>query len=194
LKAYDASARIPAEVTALAWCPHDLGVSHQLMLPYWYWTDHPGAQELIWGLGDYPTTPEAHARKIRHLGEQCWREAEQALKTVKKNKDGATAVFNSMKAYNLLTDYYERKILAAVSALIYSFGGGRENRADAERLADEAVARYETAMHFIWEQIDKKTGNVKARWGGRQWTLPELIENERKERAQLATLFNWSER
>ena len=98
LKAYDASARIIPEVSALACVPHDLGTSRALLLPYWYWTDddprwnelvsparagvllavrsyarivarlgpqfrdnsgsdsaknreHPGSQELIWGLG-----------------------------------------------------------------------------------------------------------------------------------------------
>src|SRR5262245_37852321 len=38
LKAFDASARITPEVSALAWVPHDLGVSRQLILPYWHWT------------------------------------------------------------------------------------------------------------------------------------------------------------
>ena len=30
--------------------------------------EHPGAQELMWGLGDYPVTPEAHMRLVRR---QC---------------------------------------------------------------------------------------------------------------------------
>src|SRR5205814_10395761 len=106
LKAYDAAARIPGELSALACVPHDLGTSRLLLLPYWYWTgedprwaelvspvragvllpvrhyarvvarlgdayrdnsgadpaknrDHAGSQELTWGLGDYPITPEA---------------------------------------------------------------------------------------------------------------------------------------
>ena len=200
LKAYDASARIPAELTALAWVPHDLGTSRQLILPYWHWTDdnprwselasparggvllpvryyarvvarlgrtfrdnsgalyaqnkdHPGAQELIWGLGDYPVTPEAHMRNIRRLGATCFQEAEQALSTVKTNPEEAAAVYNYMKAYKLLTEYYERKVLAAVSALIYSFGGDASERPQAEKLADETVGLYEKAITFIWEEI-----------------------------------------
>ncbi len=237
LKALDASARIAPEVDAIAWLPQDIGHSHQLLLPYWHWTnedprwnyltspargadllpvryyarvvakfgemfrdnsgadgskntDHPGAQELIWGLTRYPTTPEAQMRHIRQLGETCLKEAEAAMKTVKTNLDEATTLYNYMKAYKLLTDYYERKVMAAISALIYSFGGARENKADAERLADEAVERYETAINFIWEHIDKRTGHIKGRWG-KSFTLLELIENERKEREKLPTLFNW---
>jgi hypothetical protein len=239
LKAYDAAARIPGEVTALAWVPHDLGTSRQLMLPYWYWTDqdprwnaqvsparagvllpvrqyaqvvarlgpayrdnsgalyarnkdHPGSQELIWGLGDYPTTPEAHMRAVRRLGEACLGQAEEALKTVKTNEEEARAVYNFMKAYKLLTEYYERKVLAAVAALIYGFGGDRSDRAEAEKLADEAVERYQTAVDFIWREIDHESGAIKARGlDGQVFKLPELVENEKKERARLATLFHW---
>jgi hypothetical protein len=139
LKAYDASARITPELSAIAWVPHDLSVSRQLLLPYWYWTDqdprwsdqvspsragvqipvrpyakvvarlgeafrdnsgaataknreHPGAQELIWGLGDYPVTPEAHMRSVRRLGAECLREAEAGLSSTKKNRESALVV------------------------------------------------------------------------------------------------------
>jgi hypothetical protein len=242
LKAYDASARITPEVGALAWVPHDLGVSRQLLLPYWYWTgedprwselasptragvllplryyarvvaalgeqfrdnsgadgarnrEHPGAQELMWGLGDYPVTPEAHMRHVRRLGDECLREADQALKLVKKNRDAAAGVYNYMKAYQLLTVYYEHKVLAATAALIYGFGGTESTRREAERSADEAVERYETAINFIWEAIDHKRGSIKGRWlDGKALTLPELIERERRERQELATLFSWAKR
>ncbi len=238
LKAYDASARIPGEVTALAWVPHDLGTSRLLLLPYWYWTEedprwgemvsparagvllpvrhyarvvarlgdayrdnsgadgarnreHPGAQELIWGLGDYPITPEAHMGAVRRLGETARKEAEEGLKAVRKNRDEAVAVADSMRAYQLLTDYYERKVLAASCALIYGFGGPAKYRSEAERHADEAVALYEKAATFLWEKIDQKKGRIKGRWDGRELTLPELIEREKKERSDLAKLFKW---
>jgi len=239
LRAYDASARITPEVGALAWVPHDLSVSRQLRLPYWYWTeadarwsyhasparggvllppryyakvvaqfgeqfrdnsgadgtknrDHPGAQELMWGLGDYPVTPEAHMRNVRRLGRECLNEAEQALRKVKKNKEEATTVYNYMKAYKLLTDYYERKVLAATSALIWSFGGPESSKREAEKFADEAVERYEVAINFIWEAIDRKTGKIKGKWlDGKALTLPELIEREKRERESLPVLFAW---
>jgi hypothetical protein len=238
LKAYEASARIPGEVTALAWAPHDLGTSRQLLLPYWYWTEedprwsylasparsgvllsvrhyakvvarmgdgyrdnsganwtnnreHPGAQELIWGLGDYPVTPEAHMRGVRRLGETALNEAEEALKTVKKNRDEAEVVYNSMKAYKLLADYYEQKVQAATCALIHGFGGRPRYKAEAEEHADQAVALYEKAATFLWEKIDRKSGQMKGRWGAKAMTLPELIEHEKKERQELAKLFRW---
>src|SRR6267154_1668845 len=103
----------------------------------------------MWGLGDYPVTPEAHMRKVRQLGAVCLDEAERALRTVKKNQPDAEAVYNRMKAYNLLTDYYERKVLAATAALIYGFGGPESARLEAEKFADEAVERYGVAATFI---------------------------------------------
>jgi len=155
--------------------------------------EHPGSQELMWGLGDYPTTPEAHMRNVRRLGETAFREAEQALTTVKRNRDDAQAIFNYMKAYHLLADFYERKVLAAIAALVYEFGGGAEYRALAERRADEAVERYQTAMTFIWEAIDKKSGAIRGRLiGGQTLTLPELIAHEKGERKQLPVLFHWA--
>jgi hypothetical protein len=239
LQAYDASARIPGELSALAWLPHDIGDSRQLMLPYRYWTDdeprwnylaspvragvllpvrpyaqavarlgpsfrdnngavrdrnkdHPGSQDPFWILGDYPTTPEAHMRNIRRLGAACLEHAEQALQTAKTNKEEARAIYNYMKAYKLLSDYYERKVLAAVAALIHGFGGGLSYRAEAEKLADETVTLYTTAIQFIWEEIDRKSGGIKGRGNAKEYTLPELIEHETQERAQLAKLFRWA--
>src|SRR4029077_10432173 len=103
------------------------------------YTRPPYNQAMIMGPADYQTTPEAQMRKIRQLGEECLREAEVGRQTVKKNRDEATTIFNYMRGYKLLTDYYERKVLAGISALIYGFGGPREEKLLAERLADEAV-------------------------------------------------------
>jgi hypothetical protein len=241
LRAYDASARIAGEVTALAWAPHDLGTSRQLLLPYWYWTEedprwsylaspsragvllplrhyakvvarlgdgyrdnsgadpsrnpeHKGAQELIWGLGDYPITPEAHMRGVRRLGETAMKAADEAMRSVKKNREEAEAIRRYMTAYKLLSDYYERKVLAAAHALIYSFGGRASYKAAAEKDADEAVALHEKALTFIWEKIDGKKLERKGNWGGKAMTLPELIEREKRERKELAKLFKWPER
>src|SRR5262249_34200566 len=157
--------------------------------------EHPGAQELMWGLGDYPVTPEAHMRGVRRLGATCVSEAEQAIRCVKQNADSARAGFNYMKAYKLLTEYYDRKVLAATSALIYSFGGPDSDRRVALARGDEAVGCYEAAINFIWEQIDHKSGNIKGRWlDGKPLTLPELIEREHRERASLPALFAWGKR
>ena len=155
--------------------------------------EHPGSQELMWGLGDYPTTPEAHMRHVRRLGETALAEAEQALRTVKLKRDEARTVYQFMKAYKLLADYYERKVLAASAALTVEFGGGPADRERALRLADEAVDRYRIASTYIWETIDKKSGAMKGRWfGGKTYTLPELLEHEKEERKALASLFHWS--
>lgn len=239
LKAYDASARIGPELSALAWAPHDLGTSRLLILPYWYWTDdnprwnylvspvragvllplryyanvvakygrqfrdnngsdwsknqeHPGSQELTWGLGDYPITPEAHMRHVRHLGEVASSEAEQAMPTVRLNRSEAERDYHYMKAYKLLTDYYECKVLAASAALSREFGGGPPYEKSALRFADEAVARYEIAVNYMWENLDRRSGSIKGRWfGDKSYTLPELLNREKEERKQIAKLFHW---
>jgi len=134
-------------------------------------------------------------RQVRRLGGQCLNEAAQGLRRVKKNREEAAAVYNFMKAYKLLTDYYERKVLAATAALIYGFGGPESSKREAERFADEAVERYETAINFIWEEIDRKAGKIKGKWlDGKVLTLPELIERERRERKDLPALFSWAKR
>ena len=130
-------------------------------------------------------------RGVRRLGESCLAHAESALKTARTNKAEAREVYNYMKAYKLLADYYERKVLAAVAALVYGFGGGPSYRAEADKLADETVARYTTAIQFIWEEIDQKKGSIKGRGNGKTYTLPELIDHEKQERAQLAKSFKW---
>ena len=239
LAAYDAAARITPEMGALAWAPHDLGVSRQLVLPYWYWTgeeprwsylaspsrcgvllplryyarvvaqfgeqfhdnsgadgeknkEHPGSQELMWGLGDYPITPEEHMRQVRRLGSACHQSAQRASATIKKNHAEVAEVCNYMQAYKLLADYYERKVLAATSALIFSFGGDLPHRQEAEKLADQAVEAYTTAIQFISQSLDKPEGKIKGRWlDGQPLTLLELIEREKEERSQLSRLFGW---
>jgi hypothetical protein len=149
----------------------------------------------MWGLGDYPITPETQMRKVRELGEECLREAELAIRTVKTNSREAQRVVDFMRTYKLLADYYERKVLAATSALIYGFGGPESNKADAEKFADEAIARYEAAMTFMWEAIDRKTGNIRGKWlDGKPLTMFELIEREKEERAKLPQLFGWDQR
>ena len=132
-------------------------------------------------------------RRIRHSGEGCAAAAGEAMKTVKTNHDEAEAVRNYMTAYRLLTLYYEQKVLAAAAALIHAFGGGAAYRTDAERHADEAVARYREAITFIWERIDQRRGQIRGRWG-KEFTLPELIENEQAERQRLPELFRWPSR
>ncbi|HIB91202.1 TPA: hypothetical protein EYO57_29100 [Candidatus Poribacteria bacterium] len=155
--------------------------------------DHPRAQEMIWGFGSYPTTPEAHMRNIRKLGEESLREAETAMKVVVKNKEEAITVYNYMKSYKLLSDYYERKVLAAISALIYGFNGNQSDWEDALRLSTEAINLYEIAINFIWENIDVKEGRLKGKWGS-EFTMPELIEQEKKERIEMPKIFKWTQK
>src|SRR5262245_9541280 len=134
-------------------------------------------------------------RQVRKLGKECLDEADQALLLVKRNREDAMHVHNYMKAYKLLTDYYESKVLSACAALIYGFGGPESCRRDAEKFADEAVERYEAAATFIWETIDHKSGKIKGRWlDGKTLTLPELIDREKRESKELSTLFGWARR
>jgi hypothetical protein len=149
------------------------------------------AQGPMWGNIDYQVTPEMHMSKMREMGEEALQEAEAAMQTVKKNKDQATGLYNQMKAYKLLTDYYEGKVLAAVSALIHKFNGDMKERAQAEKLAQEAVDLFTIAANFIYEEIDKKSGNMLGGWYDVQRTLPGLIEVEKKDKEDLEFHFGW---
>jgi len=151
------------------------------------------AQELIWGHIDFQVTPEAHMRKIREFSNVAAKEAEAGLKTVKKNPEKAEKLAQWMKAYQLLAEYYETKILTAVSALIYHFGKKPEEKIQAEKLADKTLEVYTKAANFIYENIDKKQGNIKGGWWDENRDLPGLIEMEQGERTQLASLFKWPE-
>src|SRR5262249_18720274 len=137
---------------------------------------------------------EAHVRGVRRLGETALDEAGAALKSVKKNREEAEAVFNRMKAYKLLADYYERKVLAATCALIYSFGGPAGYLGEAATNAHKPGVLHERALTFLWEEVDRRSGEIKGRWGGKAMTLPELIELEKKERKELPKLFQWRDR
>lgn len=149
-----------------------------------------------WELADHPVTPETHMARIRQMGERALAEADEAMKTVKSRHEEARDVYNYMKAYKLLADYYEKKVLTAISALIYGFGGPARYRDEANQMADEVVRLYELAANFMWDNIDKRTGSLKG-VGGRHMgdrppsTLPELIASEKDERAHLADLFQW---
>lgn len=155
-----------------------------------------GDQMYKWELADHPVTPEAHMAKIRKMGETVLSEAEAALKAVKTRPEEATAVYNYMMAYKLLADYYEKKVLAALSAAIYGFGGPAKYRDEANQLADEVVRLYELAANFIWENIDKRRGALRGIGGWHMGdrppsTMPEMIAAEKEERAHLAELFQW---
>jgi hypothetical protein len=154
-------------------------------------TGHPGVQELIWGDIDYPVTPEAHMRQVCKLGDLALAEAEAGMKSVKRGMDRARELYNQMKAYQLLTEYYEHKVLAAISALLYGLTGQDGEKARAERLADETVALYARAANFMWEELDHRSGQIKGGWWDEQRDLPGLIEAEKQERVQLGTLFHW---
>ena len=214
--------------------PHDLSVSRQLLLPYWYWTEedprwsylasptrggvllplryyakvvarlgeqfrdnsgadgaknreHPGSQELMWGLGDYPVTPEAHMRQ----GARARRRVPARGRAGHEDGEGEPG---RRPARSRLHEGVQ-----AAGRLLRAEGAGghvgpdlrlrraRVEQQDAERLADEAVARYEAAATFMWETIDGKTGNIKGRWlDGKSMTLPELIEREKQERQRAA--------
>jgi hypothetical protein len=152
---------------------------------------HPGAQELIWGHFDYQVTPEQHMRNIRKMGEDCLREAELGMKTVKTNQSQAQALLHYMKAYQLLSAYYEHKVLTAISALIYYHGGRPDEKARAEKLADETVQLYTVAADYIYDHIDKRAGTIKGRWWDGERDIPRLIEAEKDDRKNLPQLFRW---
>jgi len=132
--------------------------------------------------------------KIRIMGRACLREAETALKTVKKNRPHAQDALKFMKTYQLYTEYYAAKVAAAIAATIYPHTQNPADKDLAEKLADESLARYLAAATFAHENIDpvmKKLYGVPVTELIDGKTLPEMIEDEKSERRQLAQIFKW---
>lgn len=128
------------------------------------------------------------------MGEECLREAEEALKSVAKNRDEAMDQRDLMEAYRLLARYYERKVMAAIAALVYARSHRPGDRQEAEELADQALAAYAEAADFMRARLDplyvELTGQALNEAGV---PLGELLEAEREERAELGRIFAWPE-
>jgi hypothetical protein len=158
-------------------------------------------QEVLWsteGGSVYDTIPPVHMSTVRSMGEACLEAAEKGLPLVKKNQDEAQIAYNFMKAYKLLSHYYERKVAAATAALIYSHSKKAEDRTEAEKVADEATASYLEAASFMHENLDPIMPIVKRGPMGetdpvshQHKDLPGLMELEKQERAKLGEIFHW---
>jgi hypothetical protein len=167
-------------------------------------------QAVLWrteGGSSYDTIPPAHMAKIRFLGENCFTEAQRGLMHATKNRDEAAQAVEFMQGYMLLTAYFEKKVAAAIAGLIYSYSRSDQDRQDAEKLADEALASYEQAATFLHQELDPviqdlyqvpiremRSAYVPTDFnfdseGGGLTGIPGLLEAERKERAQFADLF-----
>src|SRR5436190_23359259 len=92
--------------------------------------------------------------KIRTMGEQCFADAQQGLALVKTNRDQAEQALKFMKAYQLLSAYYEKKVAAATVGQIYFYSRLEEDKRQAETLADAALTSYEQVAAFLHEQLD----------------------------------------
>jgi alpha-beta hydrolase superfamily lysophospholipase len=153
------------------------------------WTRPPYKQEVVWGSEGgslYDVTPIAHMKKVRRMGEECLREAREGLKSVRKNRDQAQRVTDFMEGYALFARYYERKVAAATSALVYRYGKRPADKADAEKLADEALESYIQAANFYMKRLEGAPELM-----GRKPEFAARIETEKKERRNLPTLFQW---
>ena len=155
----------------------------------------PFYQHPVWGSEGgsvYDVTPIEHMQSVRRLGERCHSEVEEALKRATKGLDSLRETRDVMKGIALLSIYYEKKVNAAVAALVYSQSGRRVDRERAEILADEALASYLAAAEFMHLRLDpyyqRIAGTPLLEAGV---PLPELIAEERRDREQVGEIFGW---
>jgi uncharacterized protein YktA (UPF0223 family) len=158
-------------------------------------------QGVLWrtqGGSSYDTIPPVHMAKLRTMGETCLADAEKGLELVKKNREEAVQVVKFMKAYKLLSAYYEKKVNAATLGTIYFYSRKDQDKADALKLADETVASYIEAATFMQQELNPiltsfyglPMQEMKGAYLGEGLAdLPTLIEAEKKEREQFAELF-----
>ena len=155
-----------------------------------------GHQSHIWDYGTFDVTPPAQMRKVRQMGEDAWREAQLALRTVRENRPEAEREARFIKALMLMSRYYEKKVLAAISAWLYAKAGRVDDRADAERLADEALASYLEAANFMLDELNDDvlalTGHGIGSGGWLYQELPGHIEGETKDREEMPATFGWA--
>lgn len=157
------------------------------MPPYYQearWSSHGGSI--------FDILPEAHMARVRALGEEALAHADEALLHVKRNEDEAKRVHGFIKTYRLLSAYYEPKVRAAISALIYAENGDPADRAAAEAYADEAVRRYEEVADHIHNVVDPVNERLYGwRLNESGVTAPGLLAAEREERLQIGKIFGW---
>jgi len=120
-------------------------------------TQPPYFTEVVWGSEGgsiFNVLPAAETAKIRKMGEESFREAELGLTQVKSNRGEAEQCADFMKAYMLLSRYYDIKVSAGVAAGIYSYSGKAEDQKKALELANGAVESYIEAAQFMHEKLD----------------------------------------
>ncbi|MBI4553153.1 MAG: hypothetical protein HY710_12890 [Candidatus Latescibacteria bacterium] len=155
----------------------------------------PYYQEALWGSEGgsvFDVIPPVHMRTVRAMGVECLHEAEEGLKSVTKNREAAIRTRDIMHAYQLLAHYYERKVMAAIAALVYARSHRPQDHQDAEQLADEALQCYLDAATLMQDRLDpfyiELTGQPLKEAGV---PLSELMNAERKEREELPQIFKW---
>ena len=161
-------------------------------------SDHeqpPFHQQPTWGSEGgsvYDVTPIEHMRGIRELGTRCLAEAEQALQLSTRGREALQEIRDVLKGVYLLASYYERKVAAAIEALVYAQSGRQADRRRAERAADDALATYLVAARFMHERLDPYYERISgAPLHGAGVLLPELIEKERRDRQMIGRIFGW---
>ncbi len=158
-------------------------------------TRFPFYQQPVWGSeggSEYNVLPTQHMNDVRALGELCWEEAEAALPYVTQNLEQAERIRDLMQVSSYLASYYERKVAAAIAALVYARSRRLADRDEAERLAEEALQDYLEMARFMEERLNpyyREIAGSELHEAGA--TLAELIESEREDRRNMARIFGW---
>ena len=213
LNAYNVSGRIIPEMCALVYGGTDF-TKRELRIPYNlisspHWLTSPARGIMLTPIGVYARgegswsqggsvfdiTPFEHMEKVRAMGEECLREAEEAMKTVpEEHRAEAEEAYDWMKGYQLLSRYYDRKVAAGVYALMYANQHKPADMQAAKKAADEALSVYLEATDFWRERLDP----IMVRLSGQPMhevtvnlSMAQLIDSERTDRQQIAEIFNW---
>jgi len=155
----------------------------------------PFSQHPVWGSEGgsiYNVTPIQHMQDVRELGALCLYEAESALQHATKGQEALRETRDVMGGVHLLSVYYEKKIIAAIAALVYQQSRREADRVAAESAADEALAAYIRAAEFMHERLDpyyRRISGAPLREAG--VALPELIKAERRDREMIGVIFDW---
>jgi len=131
-------------------------------------------------------------QKVCSMAQHALEEANAAMKTVQRNREQARHVCDFMQAHMLMAQYQQWKVAAGTEALVYAWGQRSADKTEAEKLADEALGAYLAVTDFLAENLAvylKDQHGVELTQDGLD--LEGLVSEEKKERENLAQIFDW---
>lgn len=155
----------------------------------------PFYQHPVWGSEGgsiYDVTPIEHMARVVEIGASCQTQADSAYALATSGSEALAETRDVMEGVYRLSQYYEKKVAAAIASLVFAESADSTDLATAERAADEALDAYIWAAEFMHERLDPYYQRISGGPLNEAGVLiPDLIEAERRDRAEIGQIFGW---